>query len=86
MIHVEEMTAQVIVGGPEFQKLGDPYDFVVLAQIKGDSVYFTRMAGQFTRDDFNAITQYFNSIGIFKAHWFRIKKGRIKKVKLGESK
>ncbi len=83
MIYVEQMTADVIIGGPDFKGLGDPYNFVVLAQIKGDSVYFTRMVGEFTKDDFNAITKHYNSLGIYDAHWIRIKKGKIKKIKLG---
>lgn len=85
MIHVEQMTADVIIGGPDFKGLGDPYSFVVLAQHKEseNSVYFTRMAGEFTKDDFNAITKHYNSLGIYDAHWIRIKKGKIKKVNLG---
>lgn len=88
MIHVEEFNGLSIVGGPEFQKLGDPYAFTTLAQIKEKdgvkSVYFTRMAGSFTKKDFNDIQQYFNSLGITDAHWIRIKKGRIKSVEIGD--
>ena len=84
MIHVEEVTGLMIIGGPEFNKLGDPYAFSVLAKIQGESVYFTRMAGSFTKKDFNDIQQYFNSLGIYDAHWIRIKGNKTKKVRMGD--
>lgn len=83
MIHVEEETkVWVIIGGVDFKEYGDAYDFVVLAKAEQDSIYFFRMAGKFTKDDFNAITKYFNSLGYTKGHWIRIKKGKVKKVKI----
>lgn len=86
MIYIEKMTADVIIGGPNFKKLGDPYEFVVLAQVReinGEKkVFFTRMSGKFTRKDFKEIINYFNSIGVYNAEWIRIKKGNIKNVSI----
>ena len=64
-----EWTTGIIRAGPEFEKHGDPFNFVCTIIMQGDSAYLCGASGEFTKETFRAIKAALAENGILHAKW-----------------
>lgn len=76
-----EWVVGVIRAGPDFQRHGDPYEFVVTIMKENDKAFLMAASGIFTKETYDAIKQLVASLGIKEVKWDKknIKARNIKK-------
>lgn len=68
----------VIRVGPEFNELGDPFDFACTVLIDGGDATIIGAAGKFSLAHKKAVQKALNDQGITKANWVRMKPSGVK--------